>query len=313
MRRIIASHVADYNQQWFAMMVVPHNYAVGVDGGMDVIIESMQLYIGKYIEHPQKEERLPTHAVVFADISSVYNRVSSEELMDIIQTDYSKLLSLVYLFYGSPGSIHHHWEKDGAWRALLVLEGVKQGCPLSAIFVALVLDRVLCSLDALLCQRANDRLLSGDLGDDDHGSITHLSGWVDDVTAGVPLVDLKFFCDKFPELAAPLGLKLNPYKTHILTSCSSISIFPTLHATNPSLVLEIKSTIAAYSITKAKAPNNTATHIERISGFQLLGTPVGSAEFAADFFTKQVEEVCRKITALEASIPDLHTHLRMFV
>ena len=73
-----------------------------------------------------------------------------------------------------------------------------------------MLDRVLRPLDSLLHQQANDRLLNRDHGDDGHGSITHLFGWVDDVTAGVPIVDLEFFCDKFAELAEPLGLKLNP-------------------------------------------------------------------------------------------------------
>ena len=54
-----------------------------------------------------------------------------------------------------------------------------------------MLDRVLRPLDALLHQRANDRLLSSDCDDDGHRSITHLFGWVDDVTSGVPLVDFK--------------------------------------------------------------------------------------------------------------------------
>ena len=140
-----------------------------------------------------------------------------------------------------------------------------------------------------------------------------LFGWVDNVTAGVPFVDLKFFCDKFAELTVPLGLKLNPYKIHIITSCNSVSTIPDLHAVNPSLVLGIESTTATYSVTKAEAPNNTATHIKLTSSFQLLSTTVSSADFAEDFFTKQVEEVCRNTTALEARIPDLHTRLQMFV
>ena len=107
-----------------------------------------------------------------------------------------------------------------------MLEGVNQGCPLLVIFAALVLDRVLWPLDALLRQQANDRLLSGDHGDHGHGPITHLFGWVDDVMAGVPLVDLKFFGNKFAELVGPLGLKLNPFNAHIPTSCNGISSSP---------------------------------------------------------------------------------------
>ena len=61
-------------------------------------------------------------------------------------------------------------------------------------------------LDALLCQRANDRVLSRDHSNDVHGSIVHLFGWADGVTVGVPL------CDKFAELAGPLGLTATIFK-----------------------------------------------------------------------------------------------------
>ena len=111
-------------------------------------------------------------------------------------------------------------------------------------------------------------MLGGDFSDDGHGSITHPFSWVDDVTVGVPLVDLKFFCNNLAELATPVSLKLNPLKTCILTSCNGESILPTLHATdtNPSLALEIESTITTYSITKADAPHNTTAPIEITSG-----------------------------------------------
>ena len=99
--------------------------------------------------------------------------------MNIIVLDFPELLPLAHLLYGGPGTVHHRWE-DGSWCSIQMLEGVNQGCPLSAIFAALVLDRVLRPVDALLRQRANDRLLNGDRGDDGHGSITHLFGWVED-------------------------------------------------------------------------------------------------------------------------------------
>ena len=78
-----------------------------------------------------------------------------------------------------------------------MLEGVNQGCPLSAIFADLVLDRVLRPLDKLLRKRAKARLDRGDLGDDGMGSITNLFVWVDDVCGAIPLVDLKFTCNTF--------------------------------------------------------------------------------------------------------------------
>ena len=111
--------------------------------------------------------------------------------MNITALDFPELLPLAHLLCGGPGTVHHHWE-DGSWRSIKMLEGVNQGCPLLAIFAALVLERGLRPLDALLRQRTTDRLLRGDRGDDGHVSITHLFGWVDDVTSGVPPVDLIF-------------------------------------------------------------------------------------------------------------------------
>ena len=64
-RCIIASHIAIYNRQWVTMKIQPHNNTVGIDGGMDCIIKSMQHSIEKYIQPPQKKERLPIRVVFF--------------------------------------------------------------------------------------------------------------------------------------------------------------------------------------------------------------------------------------------------------
>jgi hypothetical protein len=107
-------------------------------------------------------------------------------------------------------------------------EGVSQGCPLSPIFASLVVVRLLQPLDTLLKSCAAARLLDGHPGDDGKGSITHLLGCVDDVSACIPLVDLKFLCDNFASIGAPLGCFVNPMKTPILTSTSGLSPLPNM-------------------------------------------------------------------------------------
>ena len=49
--------------------------------------------------------------------------------------------------------------------------------------------------------RAAHRLKNGNPGDDGAGGITHLLGFVDDVSACVFLADLEFLCDHFNTLA----------------------------------------------------------------------------------------------------------------
>ena len=192
-------------------------------------------------------------------------------------------------------------------------EGVNQGCPLSAIFAAFVLDRVLQPLDKLLQERAKARLENGDLGDDSMGSITNISAWVDDVYGAIPLVDLKFTCSTIRELAAPLLLILNVHKTRILTSTYRASIIPRLAEVNPSLAIGIKATIAEFLERKNPIDGKKTIPVELMEGFCLLGTPVGSPRFAQEFFEERLAEVRQKVKALEKGVPNLQTCLRIFL
>ena len=116
---------------------------------------------------------------------------------------------------------------------------MNQGCLLSAIFTPLVLDRVLQPLDTLLWNHTKARLDSGNLGDDGMGSITNTFAWVDNVCCAIPLMDLRFTCTTFRELAAPLLLDLNVLKSCILTSADGESIIHQLAEVNPALADKI--------------------------------------------------------------------------
>ena len=143
-----------------------------------------------------------------------------------------------------------------------MLEGVNQGCSLSAVFAALVLDRVLRPLDKLLRNLAKARLDRGDLGNDGMGSITNLFAWVDDVCGAIPLVDLKFTCNTFQDLAALLLLNLNVLKTRILISTNRESIIPHLADSNQSLATEVAATIAEFSVRKNPIDINEMIPVE---------------------------------------------------
>ena len=89
--------------------MLPLNYAIGVDGGMDFIIKTVQLGIEKHISAPQLCHELPTRAAVFLDLKKMFNNISWEELMNIIARDYPELLTIAHLLYHSPGGIHYRW------------------------------------------------------------------------------------------------------------------------------------------------------------------------------------------------------------
>ena len=52
---------------------------------------------------------------------------------------------------------------------------------------------------------------------------------------------------KFNDLARPLGLSLNPFKTRILTSCNGQSIIPDLAGRELDVASSLKSAIELYS------------------------------------------------------------------
>ena len=59
--------------------------------------------------------------------------------------------------------------------------------------------------------------------------------------------------------------------------------------------------------------NNNSTQVELTEGFQLLGNPVGSAKFAAEFLTKQIiESVNLTHDLLTKNLQNNHTKIKLF-
>ena len=75
MRRLTASHIMVSYRQPFATDMLPLNYAIGVDGGMDSIIKIVQLGIETHISGPQQRGKLPTRAAVFFDLKNMFNNM----------------------------------------------------------------------------------------------------------------------------------------------------------------------------------------------------------------------------------------------
>ena len=72
-------------------------------------------------------------------------------------------------------------------------EGLNQGCPLSSIYAAMVLNEVIHPLDKSLRARAAVRSLAGQHLDDGSGGISHLMAYMDDKSAAIPLEELWYF------------------------------------------------------------------------------------------------------------------------
>jgi len=310
-RRIIGNHIAKSFKQRLAHILLPLNYAVGVPNGQDFVIKATQLAIDKFITAPQSKGQLPTRAVVFTDMTNMFNLISREELRDCLRTHLPELAPIADLLYQQPGTVHYQ-HGSGDWFQLAMEEGVNQGCPLSSIFAALVFNRVLEPLQASLNQRAADRVLNGDLGDDGQGSISILTAFVDDSTEVIPHADIAFFFRELNRLAPPRGCRPNRFKTRILTSTNGTSPIPSIRLANPSLADELQAAINTYSITAGTNPTDPPIGVELLEGCRLLGAPVGSPKFAREFFYERVAATIIDANKITETVPDLQTRLRLF-
>ncbi|KAL7523745.1 hypothetical protein ACHAXR_000310, partial [Thalassiosira sp. AJA248-18] len=166
------------------MDLLPFNFAVGIDSGMDFIVKSSQLAVEKYITTPQNKGRAPSRVFISLDLVNMFNELSRDTVFDIITSKYPELLPLVRMLYAEPGTVFFRMA-DGTWNKQMMEEGANQGCPLSATLAALVLNEILLPLDDKLKERAKQRRLNGNMMDDGCGGETHPMGYIDDCGSAV--------------------------------------------------------------------------------------------------------------------------------
>ena len=103
-RRIAASLVLDEYSASFAEHLLPFNFAIGIGGGIDVIIKTLQLAVDKYIIEPENNDDLPTRVLVSLDIRNMFNAISREKLREIISELFPSLEPFADLIYDGAGS-----------------------------------------------------------------------------------------------------------------------------------------------------------------------------------------------------------------
>ena len=97
---------------------------------------------------------------------------------------------------------------DGNWIEIPVQEGFSQGCPLSPVLAAIVLNEILVEVDRTMKQTAAARLTIGCKLDEGCGGLSLIMGYIDDVNALVPLEDIPLFLQLLNNLASLLVLFL---------------------------------------------------------------------------------------------------------
>ena len=227
---------------------------------MDFVIKASQLEVEKYATKPQQSGQAPSRCYISfnlknmfktgVDLKNMFNEISRDKILQVIQAKFPKMLPLVSLLYSDPGTVFFRMA-DGTWNTQSMAEGVNQGCPLSSILAALVLHEVLAPIDAKLKIRAANRRQQQNTGDDDAGGETHPMAYIDDAGAAVPHEDVEFFFDEFTKLGPQFGCHLNTVKTRIMTSTSGSSALPAIEHEYGTLIADsLRRAIVKYSVSE---------------------------------------------------------------
>ena len=187
LRRAVCSHVNRQNTAKFAATMAPSQFAIGVPGGMDIVLHAAMLSLNTFVHRTRSDFRrrnLPTRVQVLLDLEKMFTRVSRKRIREILQEDFPHLLNLFDLNSGHVTRSYYR-TPDGRWNYIEQEEGLAQGCPLSPPFSSLVLARIMDAIHADLNDRAATRKANSSLGDDGHGSRTSCLSYMDDTNGGI--------------------------------------------------------------------------------------------------------------------------------
>ena len=300
-RRIVGIAAVFCFKSRFAEYLLPHNVAIGVNGGIDIATSTFRLGVEKYISGPEKEGHLPSRVLVSLDIVNMFNSISREKLLQIMARDFPELFPLAHMLYSEVGYTLLR-RGDGTWETLAMEEGFSQGCPLSPIFAAIVLNNILRKVHRDLSNRAASRVRDGRSLDDGCGGMPIIMSYVDDTNALVPLEDAEEFVRLFNFYGNPFGANLNLTKTKILTSTSGKSIIPTL-LSSPSH----SESSAGQSLRRL-----VSEYTEEVNGLRVLGVPIGNKTYCTSFIMKIMRKAAESSEALQSALDDDQSLLQLF-
>lgn len=299
LRRAACSHANRQNTAKFAATLAPSQFAIGVPGGMDIVIHTAMLSVDSFVSRTRADFRrrhLPTRVQVLMDLEKMFTRVSRKRIRELLAEKFPHLLNLFDLNSGHVTRSYYR-TPDGLWHYLEQEEGLAQGCPLSPPFSSLVLAEILSVIHAELDVRAAARKAKGDLGDDGHGSRTSCLSYMDDTSGGIPYVDLSFLFHRLVLLGRPVGIVLSRSKNIFITSTNGESPLGLLPR---DLKNEVRSVIAEFGGDKG----------EVLDGAKLLGSPVGNIAYSRSFLADRLKRKCiEPVEAIITTVSDHHASL----
>ena len=291
-RRVATAHAMSVSRDAIATYLSPHQFAIGLNAGLDFVTHTMQTQVDRYITEPPTSSNPPSRAILLLDLANMFNTISMVRARDLIFKHFPHLLPLFDTLYYSPTKC---WYRDptGARHHFLRQEGSSQGCPFAAFLACLVLHEVIQPLSTKLAQRAHTRKRLDGANDDGLGSLAVIMTYIDDCTASVHYDDLRFFIEEFDRIGTPLGCVLKQQKCKILTSTTNThprGILPDQHA------LDLNHVLSKYC--------GGVEQGEVLDGVRILGAPIGCASFVQQYQNKTLQKLRKAIAQLKKLVKD---------
>jgi hypothetical protein len=256
-RRLLCRHIARINASRFAAYFLPHQFAIGISGGADIIIHSLMREVFSRVGVDAPESLLA--AILKLDFKNMFNSTSRELIREELDQHFPDLLYLFDLLYPLDGNCVWFTRPDGTGDWFRQEEGESQGCPLSSFFSCLLLHKLLASLSIALLDRAQHH--------DSPDQPSYTMAFVDDTHAVSALSDVAFIFRYLRDHGPPMGLLLNPTKCSILLSTSGPAFF---HRLSPAIQRDLTWAADTYC----------GGHL-LYDGLIILGTPIGTPTYVS--------------------------------
>ena len=138
--------------------------------------------------------------------------------------------------------------------------------------------------------------------------------YVDDVNALLHHKDVRWFLQRFVELAQPRGGVLNTMKTRILTSTSHNSVISRLtssqDATTQFVGADLNRAVTDYS--RKTNEQGGFTKVEVVDGLRVLGAPIGSPSFCAAFLANALSKASSDSKKILEGLDDVQSMVRVY-
>ena len=106
-RLIITNHIAQTFCRNFAQHSLAYKFSVRIDNGMDFVLDVSQLAV-ENIYHKKRREKngqAPSRCFISLDLSNMFDEISRDKFIEIIEQKYPELLPLVSMLNGKDGTV----------------------------------------------------------------------------------------------------------------------------------------------------------------------------------------------------------------